>query len=42
MRVLLLVMSMGFAVPYPLCFAVVGAGAWLNLLTGVAAGNLLR
>jgi two-component system, sensor histidine kinase RegB len=34
---LLLVMSMGFAVPYPLCFAVVGAGAWLNLLTGVAS-----
>src|SRR5512143_475256 len=24
---LLLVMAMGFAIPYPLCFAVVGAGA---------------
>ncbi|HEX4709917.1 ActS/PrrB/RegB family redox-sensitive histidine kinase [Phenylobacterium sp.] len=34
---LLLVMAMGFAAPYPLCFAVVGAGAWLNLLTGVAS-----
>ncbi|MDB5426029.1 MAG: sensor histidine kinase [Phenylobacterium sp.] len=34
---LLLVMGMGFAIPYPLCFAVVGAGAWLNLLTGVAS-----
>jgi two-component system sensor histidine kinase RegB len=34
---LLLAMGMGFAAPYPLCFAVVGAGAWLNLLTGVAS-----
>ncbi|WP_372781859.1 ActS/PrrB/RegB family redox-sensitive histidine kinase [Phenylobacterium sp.] len=34
---LLLVMGLGFDVPYPLCFAVVGAGAWLNLLTGVAS-----
>ncbi len=34
---LLLLMSMGFSLPYPLCFAVVGAGAWVNLLTGVAS-----
>lgn len=34
---LLLVMAMRFAIPYPLCFAVVGAGAWVNLLTGVAS-----
>ncbi|HEX2818077.1 MAG TPA: ActS/PrrB/RegB family redox-sensitive histidine kinase [Phenylobacterium sp.] len=34
---LLVIMSMGFAVPYPLCFAVVGAAAWVNLLTGVAS-----
>jgi two-component system, sensor histidine kinase RegB len=34
---LLLVRGMGFAAPYALCFAVVGAGAWLNLLTGVAS-----
>ena len=34
---LLLVMMMGFQAPYSLCFAVVGAGAWLNLLTGVAS-----
>jgi two-component system sensor histidine kinase RegB len=29
--------GLGFSAPYPLCFAVVGAGAWLNLLTGVAS-----
>lgn len=28
---------LGFALPYPLCFAIVGAGAWVNLLTGVAS-----
>ena len=34
---LLAVMLMGFSAPYPLCFAVVGASAWVNLLTGVAS-----
>jgi two-component system sensor histidine kinase RegB len=36
---LLLVVGLGlrFAAPYPLCFAVVGAAAWINLLTGVAS-----
>ncbi len=34
---LLVVMSLGFVAPFPLCFAVVGAGAWINLLTGVAS-----
>jgi two-component system sensor histidine kinase RegB len=34
---LLVVMSLGFAAPFPLCFAVVGAGAWINLLTRVAS-----
>jgi two-component system sensor histidine kinase RegB len=34
---LLVLMVMGFSLPYPLCFAVVGAGAWVNLLTGVAS-----
>jgi two-component system sensor histidine kinase RegB len=34
---LLLVMMMGFQARYALCFGVVGAGAWLNLLTGVAS-----
>ncbi len=34
---LLAVLSLGFAAPYPLCFAVVGAGAWINLLTGLAS-----
>jgi two-component system, sensor histidine kinase RegB len=34
---LLLVMGMRFSIPYPMCFAVVGAGAWVNLLTGVAS-----
>src|ERR1700744_2455058 len=29
--------AMGFSLPYALCFAVVGAGAWVNLLTGVAS-----
>src|ERR1700749_4151515 len=28
---LLLVMVLRFDIPYPLCFAVVGAGAWVNL-----------
>jgi two-component system sensor histidine kinase RegB len=27
----------GFHAPYALCFAIVGAAAWLNLLTGVAS-----
>jgi two-component system sensor histidine kinase RegB len=34
---LLTVLAMGFSLPYPLCFAIVGAGAWVNLLTGVAS-----
>ena len=34
---LLVIMGMGFSLPYPACFAVVGAGAWVNLLTGVAS-----
>ncbi|MCR5878383.1 ActS/PrrB/RegB family redox-sensitive histidine kinase [Phenylobacterium sp. J367] len=36
---LLLVVGLGFGfkAPYPLCFAVIGAGAWINLLTGVAS-----
>ena len=34
---LLAVMAMGFNVQYALCFAAVGAGAWVNLLTGVAS-----
>ena len=34
---LLLVMALGFSLPYPLAFAIVGAGAWVNLLTGVAS-----
>jgi len=36
---LLLVVGLGFGfhAPYPLCFAVVGAAAWVNLLTGVAS-----
>jgi len=34
---LLVILGLGFSVPYPLCFAVVGAGAWVNLLTGVAS-----
>src|SRR4051794_14797274 len=34
---LLVVMSLGFIAPFPLCFAVVGAGAWINLLTRVAS-----
>ena len=34
---LLLVLGTGFSLPYALCFAVVGAGAWVNLLTGVAS-----
>ena len=29
-------LGLGFNAPYALCFAVVGAGAWLNLLTRVA------
>ena len=28
---------LGFHAPYPICFAIVGAGAWLNLLTAVAS-----
>jgi two-component system sensor histidine kinase RegB len=34
---LLLLMATGFILPYPVCFAVVGAAAWINLLTGVAS-----
>jgi two-component system, sensor histidine kinase RegB len=36
---LLLVVGLGlnYHAPYPLCFAVVGAAAWINLLTGVAS-----
>jgi two-component system sensor histidine kinase RegB len=29
--------GLGFRAPYALCFVLVGAGAWLNLLTGVAS-----
>ncbi|HEV2532290.1 ActS/PrrB/RegB family redox-sensitive histidine kinase [Phenylobacterium sp.] len=28
---------LNFHAPYPLCFGVIGAGAWINLLTGVAS-----
>ena len=28
---------MGFDAPYPACFGIVGLGAWVNLLTGVAS-----
>ena len=28
---------LGFEIPYALCFAVIGASAWINLLTGVAS-----
>jgi len=28
---------LGLSAPYPLCFGVIGAGAWINLLTGVAS-----
>ena len=34
---LLVVLGLGYTVPYPLCFAVVGAAAWINLLTGIAS-----
>jgi two-component system sensor histidine kinase RegB len=34
---LLAVMAMGSSLPFALCFAIVGAGAWVNLLTGVAS-----
>src|ERR1700743_3585605 len=37
LALLLLVMALGFSLPYPLAFALVGAGAWVNLLTGVAS-----
>jgi len=30
-------LGLGFPAPYPLCFAVIGAAAWLNLLTAVAS-----
>jgi two-component system sensor histidine kinase RegB len=33
---LLLVLAMGYHLPYAICLAVVGAAAWVNLLTGVA------
>jgi two-component system sensor histidine kinase RegB len=37
--VLLLVTGLGFGIraPYPLCYGVVAAGAWINLLTSVAS-----
>jgi two-component system sensor histidine kinase RegB len=34
---LLVVGALDFHAPYPLCFAVIGAAAWVNLLTGVAS-----
>jgi two-component system sensor histidine kinase RegB len=34
---LVILMAMGFSLPYAMCFAIVGAGAWVNLLTGVAS-----
>jgi two-component system sensor histidine kinase RegB len=34
---LLAAMALGFIAPYALCFAVVAAAAWVNLLTGVAS-----
>ncbi len=34
---LLVVKAMGFSLPYTLCFAVVGAAAWVNLLTSIAS-----
>ncbi|MFL5297344.1 MAG: ActS/PrrB/RegB family redox-sensitive histidine kinase [Phenylobacterium sp.] len=34
---LVAVMALGFSLPYPLCFGVVAAGVWVNLLTGVAS-----
>jgi two-component system sensor histidine kinase RegB len=39
-EVLLLLVAgvgLGFPAPYPLCFAVIGAAAWLNLVTHVAS-----
>ncbi|MFC3067952.1 ActS/PrrB/RegB family redox-sensitive histidine kinase [Phenylobacterium soli] len=30
-------LGLGVHPPYPLCFGVIGAGAWINLLTGVAS-----
>src|ERR1700740_1169245 len=32
---LLTVLAMGFSLPYALCFAIVGAGAWVHLLPRV-------
>src|SRR5258707_10642446 len=34
---LLGVMALGFRMPYAPCFAIVAAGAWVNLLTGLAS-----
>jgi two-component system sensor histidine kinase RegB len=34
---LMAMMALGLQAPYPWCFAVVAAGAWVNLLTGVAS-----
>src|SRR5256885_1807095 len=34
---LLAAMLLGFSLAYPLCFAVIAAGIWVNLLTGVAS-----
>jgi len=33
---LLLAMGLGFSMPYAVCFTVLGASAWINLLTSVA------
>jgi len=34
---LVVALGLGLKAPYPLCFAVIAVGAWLNLLTGVAS-----
>ena len=36
---LLTAMGMGLVLPYPLAFAVAGASAWVNLLTGLSPGQ---
>ena len=30
-------LGLGFPAPYPMCFAVIGAAAWLNLITGLVS-----
>jgi two-component system sensor histidine kinase RegB len=30
-------LGLGFRAPYPICYAVIAAGGWINLLTGVAS-----